>query len=36
MIETTRDSRVRDAMRKAHAERAAVFASLVGRIFSIR
>ncbi len=36
MIETTRDARVRDAIRKAHNERAAVFADLIGRIFTIR
>ena len=36
MIETTRDARVRNAIRKAHQERATAFASIVGRIFTIR
>lgn len=36
MIETTRDARVRDAIRKAHKERSEMFATMVGRIFSIR
>jgi len=36
MIETTRDARVREAIRKAHQERATAFANIVGRIFTIR
>jgi len=36
MIETTSDVRMRDAIRKAHTERAAVFANIVGRIFDFR
>ncbi len=36
MIETTRDARVHDAMRRAHEERAKAFAQIFGRIFSIR
>jgi hypothetical protein len=36
MIETIRDARLRDAIRKAHSERAAAFANILGRIFTNR
>ncbi len=36
MIEITTNTRMRDAIRKAHTERAAVFAKIIDRIFTIR